>query len=173
MSMMGLMGFAPFIIYFIVPLFAFAYIFLKWRSYRDGLPQDPELGKKVILYYFKTISFHLILISLTLIFSNLLKGDFKDNFLSGIGILIGSSIIYTIHIFIINKIFNNTQTYFVSRFYNGFNFVLVGLIGMTGIIVTTTLLVKGKFVDLQLPISALIIYGTAWVWLGSTFIKKK
>jgi len=172
MSMMGLMGVIPFLLYFIVPLFVFAYVFIKWRSYKDGLNQDPELGKKVILFYFETIAFHLILISATIIFSNLVKGKFKDEFLSGIGILIGSLIIYSIHFYIIKRLFNTSQTYFVSRFYNGFNLVIVGLIGMTSLIITMTSLLKGKFSDIHLPISAMIFYGIAWFLLGSSFLKK-
>lgn len=174
MSMMGLMGFSPFLfyyLYFVIPLAPMAYIFIKWRAYRDGSPQDSQLGVKVVLFYFRTLAYHVLLVSMTLIIFGLLKGGYNDEIKIGLGLLIGGGFLYILHWVLIKKMFEKTQSYFVSRFYTGFNIIVVGLISTISIIATCIILFKGKILDIKLPVSALVIYGIAWFFQTSYFLR--
>jgi len=174
MSMMGLMGLSPFLIYyvyFVIPLAPLAYIFIKWRANKDGSPPDPQLGVKVVLYYFKTLSYHVLLIAMTLIIFGFLKGGYSDEIKVGLGLLVGGGFLYLLHWLLIKKILGKTSGYLVSRFFTGFNLIVVGLICMIAIIATCIIIFKGKMPDIKLPSSAVVIYGIAWYLQTAYFLR--
>ena len=168
---MGMFPFMLYYLYFIIPLAPLVYIFIKWRAYQDQSPQDPKLGLKVIVYYFHTLAYHVILLSLVLIAFGLLKGGgFKDELRVGLGMLISGGIIFCAHWLIIKNINKDVQTFLVARVYNGFNLVVIGLLGMAALIAFFILLFKSGKTDIKLPVSGLIVYGIAWLFRGWQFL---
>ena len=174
-SMMGMMGIFPvlYLFYFIIPLGPIAYIFLKWRAYRDNSPPDPQLGIKVFLFYFKTLAYQAILVAITLIIFGILKGGYKDEMRTGFGILVGGGIIYALHLVMIQNVFKNTSTQLVSRFYTGFNLVIVGILGTLSLIVFCIIIFQGDVSEIKLPVSAILVYGLAWVYQAASMLKKR
>ena len=174
-SVMGMMGLVPlmYLFYFIIPLAPIAYIFLKWRAYRDHSPPDPQLGIKVVLFYFKTLAYQAILVAVTLIIYGILKGGYKDEMRTGFGILVGGGIIYSLHLVMIQNIFKTTSTKLVSRFYGGFNLVIAGILGMVSLVVLCVVIFQGDVSDIKLPVSALLVYGLAWVYQAASLIRKR
>jgi hypothetical protein len=174
--MMGLMGLTPFLIYyvyFVIPLAPAAYIFIKWRANKDGIPPDPQLGVKVVLYYFKTLSYHVMLIALTLVIFGFLKGGYSDEIEVGLGLLIGGGILYILHWLLIKKIINQTYGCPVSRFFTGFNLIVVGLICMVALLATCIIILKGNIPNIKLPASGLVVYGIAWYLQMTFFLRIK
>ncbi len=49
------------VFYVVVPLAPVIYLVLRWRGYREGAPPEPQLGLKVVLHYFRTIGYHVLL----------------------------------------------------------------------------------------------------------------
>ena len=174
-SMMGMMGLVPFmyLFYFIIPLAPIAYIFLKWRAYRDNSPPDPQLGIKVVLFYFKTLAYQAILVAVTLIIFGILKGGYKDELRTGFGILVGGGIIYALHLVMIQNVFKTSSTQLVSRFYTGFNLVIVGILGMVSLMILCIIIFQGDVSDVKLPVSAILVYGLAWVYQTASMLRKR
>lgn len=161
-SLIGSFSFLFIYAYFVVPLAPVVYIFIKWRSYRDGNPPDPQLGMKVVLYYFKTLAYHVILASLAVIFYGLLASRGKSTVQVGLGLLVSCGIIYLSHYLLIRKLTNTAAFPITARIYAAFNLVIVGLVGMISFAVTVTIFFEKGFKGLELPLACFIVYAIAW-----------
>lgn len=173
--MKPLMTSLPFLItylYFIIPLAPIVYIFIKWRSYRDAAPPDPQLGTKVILYYFKTLAYHVCLASLALLFVALLKGDNGRSILMPLGVFLSGGVIYAIHGMLIHKLTNTVEFPQASRIYTGFNLVIVGLVGMVSFAAASAILFGEGTRNIKEPLAIFIVYIIAWVFQTISFCKQ-
>lgn len=170
-SFLGGFSFLIIYLYFVIPLAPIIYIFIKWRSYRDAASPDSQLGIKVILYYFKTISYHVFLASLVIILFALIKS--KNNLIEvGLGLLISSTIIYVIHYILIQKLTNTIRYPLTARVYTGLNLIIVGLVGMISFTISLAILIDKGFSDIKFPLSCFVVYTIAWVFQTILFCKK-
>jgi len=170
-SLIGGFSFLFIYAYFIIPLAPIVYIFIKWRSYRDGDPPDPQLGMKVILYYFKTLAYHVFLASLAILFYGLVKNTGSSIVHVGLGLLVSSVIIYLTHCILIHKLTNTADFPLTARIYTGLNLVIVGLVGMISFVITLVTLFEKGFEKIELPLVCFIVYAVAWVLQTAFFCK--
>jgi hypothetical protein len=169
-ALFGSFSFLMFYVYFVVPLAPIVYIFIKWRSYRDNSPPDPQLGMKTVLYYFKTLVFQGLLVSLAALFYGVLKNE--SNLINvGLGMFISCGIIYIVHYIIIPKLTNTHEFPLTARIYTGFNLIIVGLVGMISFVVTVTMLINKGMKKAELPLAVFVVYAIAWVVQTLLFCK--
>jgi len=166
MSMIG-MGIFPFLFYYlyaVVPLAPLVYLFIKWRAYRDGRPDDPWLGAAVLLHYFWTLALHLALFGLTLTLAGLLKGTSAEELNPGLGLLSAGVIALLATVFALGRVPRSPLRPQVWRVFNGLNLLLCGLVTLVALVAAAIMLFDGKITDLRLPLVALLIFGAAWCW---------
>ena len=169
-ALLGSFSFMLFYVYFVIPLAPIVYIFIKWRSYRDNSPPDPQLGMKAVLYYFKTLAYHAVVASLAILFYGVLE-DKSDAIRVGLGIFISCGIIYTVHYIIIPKLTNTREFPLTARIYTGFNLIIVGLVGMISFVITVILLIDKGLKGGELPLTIFVVYAVAWVVQTLLFCK--
>jgi len=170
-SMIGGLSFLIVYVYFFMFLPPLVYIFLKWRSYRDGAVQDPQLGMKVVLYFFKTLGYHIFLVSLVIILYNLLGDNYRKTQM-GWALLVGGGIIYGVHYFLIPRFTNTKDFPLTQRLFNSFNMILVGLAATTAMLITLSIIFEDRLKNAELPFLAMIVYMAAWVCQGIMFLRK-
>ena len=155
------------ILYAFLWLFPVAYLILRWRAYREQAPNDPHLGVKSALYYFKTLAYHVMLVGTFCLIFGLINDHIREQMMRmGAGLLLGGAIIYGAHAFIIDKRTNPLQFPAVARIYNGFNLVMTGLVAMAAVIPSSkawSMLQLGCF-----PSRMASIHSAIWRWVVST-----
>jgi hypothetical protein len=162
-----------YVIYLVIPLAPLVYWFLKWRLYRDGMQPDPELGKKVIVYYFKTLGYQLALIGLTMMIFGLLSRRGDEQLKMGLGFLIGGGLVYLLLVMAIYAKVVGDNTHLVARMYTGINLLIVGLIFIIAFTAFWVILFTASFKAAKLPLSAFIVYAGALVGEGFYFIGRR
>jgi uncharacterized membrane protein YuzA (DUF378 family) len=169
-ALVGSFSFLIVFVYFVVPLAPIIYIFIKWRYYRDEAAPDPQLGMKVVLYYFKTLAYQGLLVSLAVLFYSVL--DNESNIIKvGLGIFISCGLLYIVHYIIIPKLTNTLEFPLTARVYTGFNLIIVGLIGMISFVITVTILIDKGLKNSELPLAIFVVYAIAWVVQTLLFCK--
>ena len=166
MSLFPLMYF----LYILIPLGPIVYLFIRWRSIK-GEKVDPNLGIKVLVYYFKTLAYHLILIGISLLFAGLLKNGYTSNAKIGTAFIIAGGLVYAIHYAVIQKAFNETEFPLTRRVYNAFNLILVGLIGLSSSIIWISIVLSKRPKGYEAPLAFLAVYLIAWICQSWTFYK--
>ncbi|MEN8222304.1 MAG: hypothetical protein ABFR36_03510 [Acidobacteriota bacterium] len=171
--MFSLMSLFPFVyIFFIlIPMGPLIYIFVRWLSGRKSKPVDPNLGIKVITYYFKTFGYHISLIGFFLIIHDIFKGGSKNSFMTGVGVLICGGVVYLIHFLIVLKFFNDTEFTITKKVYNTFNLILAGLVGITSMIIFLLIILSKKPLRFEIPLAFFIVYFIAWIFQSWYFYK--
>lgn len=169
-TLIGSFSFLIVYAYLIVPLAPIVYIFIKWRSYRDNSPPDPQLGMKVVLYYFKTLAYHGVIASLAVIFYGVLGND-SGAINVGLGIFISCGLLYIVHYIIIPKLTNTLEFPLTARIYTGFNLIIVGLVGMISFVFTVTTLIDRGWEKIDLPVAIFVVYTMAWAVQTLLFCK--
>ncbi len=160
--MMGGLSFLMMFVYLLIPLAPIIYIFIKWRSYRDAGPVDPRLGLKVILYYFKTLGYHALLVGFVLLISQSMDGRFGRQAKISLAFLISGGIVYGIHRYLIANKTNTTDFPQTERIYIGFNLLITGIAGMASLITLAITLFEGSGSRIAMPASFSLVYVTAW-----------
>ncbi|MCP5049817.1 MAG: hypothetical protein GY940_21795 [bacterium] len=163
------LSFLGFYIYIVIPLAPVIYIFIKWRSYRDGSPPDPQLGAKVVLYYFRTLGYHLVLVALVVT----LYGFFMPMIPTGVGfgLLVSGAVVFLAHMRLIDRMTNTLDFPLVERAYNGFNLIITGLVTIIAFTATMVTLFSSGFRGIELQLIAFLVYGAAWGFETSSFCK--
>lgn len=171
--MLSLMNFFPMIyfLYILIPLGPLVYIFIKWWSNKEAKPVDPNLGIKVITYYFKTIGYQISMIGISLMIANLIKGNIDSSGRTGAGILICGGLVYLIHLLIIKKFFDDTEFTITKRVYSTFNIVFVGLVVIVSMIVWLSIMLGEMPVKFETPLAFFIVYFIAWIFQSRFFYK--
>lgn len=171
--MFSLLSFFPliYLLYILIPMGPLIYIFIRWWSSRESKSVDPNLGIKVITYYFKTIGYHIALIGFSLILHDIFKGGSKNSISIGAGILICGGVVYLIHFLIIKKLFNDTEFTITKRVYNVFNLIFAGLVGITSIVIFLLVILSKTPLGFEAPLAFFIVYVMAWILQSWYFYK--
>jgi hypothetical protein len=164
MSSLFMGGFSVMMVYLyiLVPLTPLVYLFVKWKSYRESLPNDPQLGLKTVLFYFKVLGYHVSLVGLAIAAAGLVTPRPGGMVMQGIGVGLAGLIVYGAHAFLIHR-FTNTKAFpLTQRAYNVFNVIITGLAGMVALIYTFTVLFESGGRGIAVPLMFLLVYGGAW-----------
>jgi hypothetical protein len=166
---------------FVAPLFAtlgllpvIIYIVARWRTYRDNLPPDPQLGFKTAMHFFLVTGIQLLLIgSFMLVWGMFQKGDSGDQMRSAAGFILTGGIIFGAHFVGLQRT-NDAQFPMVGRMFAGLNLVQTGLFGTIGLaLALQALFMKGDSGDFgRMAWSMTLVYGIAWGVLGMRMFQR-
>lgn len=166
MSMIGL-GMLPLLMYFVyaaVPLAPLAYLFLKWRAYRDGAGNDPWLGVVVLLQYFWTLALHLALLGLTLAVSGLLGKKMAGEVKPGLALLTTGVIALLAAFFALKRLPLSPLRGQSWRLFFALNLLVCGLLALIALGAVSFALFTGKAADVRLPLVGLVVFVAVWSW---------
>jgi len=174
MSMIGL-GFLPFLMYYIyavVPLAPLVYLFIKWRAYRDNAAADPWLGAAVLLQYFWTLALHLALFGLTLAVTGLIGSKMDGEVKPGLALLFTGVIALLAAFFALKRLPASPLRGAAWRVFFALNLLTCGLVALSALGAASFMLFTGKLSDIRLPLVALVVFGTAWLWFLRLLVRK-
>ena len=158
----GMASLLPLLFYFFIPLAPLIFIIIKWRSDKNAPKNDSQLGIKAILYYFKTISYHGILLSFAILLINIVNQGPSMLTQMAVGILVGSGIVYIVHILLIVQLTNANEFHSVAKYYCAYNIIITGLVGFSSMILFFVFLITGDNAALTYTFPLLIVYGISW-----------
>ena len=153
------------VFYVLVPLAPVIYLVLRWRGYREGAPPEPQLGLKVVLHYFRTIGYHVLLGGGFCLLYGLWSEDQRWLLLRlAAALLITGGVVFGLHVWFLVRFSDNASRPAVSRLYNGFNALVCGL-------VTTGALAAGlggalaedpAWEMVRVCAALVVVYGASW-----------
>jgi hypothetical protein len=168
------------------------YPIAKWRANRDaasggaasggavsggdasGGNSDPQLGFKLVLYYFGTIAFQLALLGGTVLVYTLIKpsgGEDLDTksgyYRMSLGLIVPAVLVLGGHVALILRT-NDAQQPGVRKLFTALNLVFTGVVGFAALVLGfQALFAKGSTFGIgHLGGAAILVYGTAWGVLG-------
>lgn len=174
MSLIGL-GVLPFLMYFLyaaVPLAPLAYLFIKWRAYRDGGGSDPWLGVAVLLQYFWTVALQLALIGLILAGAGLIGGKMETEVKPGLALLATGVIALLAAFFSLKRLPHSPWRGQVWRVFFVLNLLICGLLALIALGAVSFALFTGKTGDVRLPLAALVVFSAAWGWFLRWLVRR-
>jgi hypothetical protein len=146
----------------LVPALLVIYLVVRWRQERSGVP-DPQLGWKVVLFFFLWNAIQLAVFGLALVIYSLLEEGSEPRRL-GLSLVVSGLIIGGAHAFGVLKS-NHRQFPNVGRMFSGMHLIFFGAIGSAAIIAMTYNLFRvepdadfGKVAG-----TGLIVYIVSWV----------
>lgn len=157
-------------LYILIPLGPIIYLFVRWRS-NKGEKADPNLGIKVMTYYFKTLGYHLSLIGIAVLLIDLFKNGYTANAKTGTAIVITGGLVYIIHVLIISRSFDESGFTLTKRVYNAFNLILVGLVALSSTIILFAIILGKRPKGFETPLAFMVIYMLAWLYQSWIFYK--
>jgi hypothetical protein len=179
MSMLRIMSpilvIGPIVLWFLVTGPFVLYLVARWRANRDPVG-DPHLGLKIAFHYFGLLGAQFALAGgLLLVWSMLGKwsSDERGEVLrSAFAMLVPGVIVYATHVALLRRT-NDDRATIARRLFQGYNLLLVGLVGFTGfVLVFHALFMKGSSGEFgRFAASLLIVYGAAWGFCGVRFTK--
>lgn len=161
--------------YILLPLAPLVYLILRWRAYREETPADPQLGVKTVLYYFRTLGYHVILVGEFLLLYGLMDEGSRWQLLRlSAAMLLSGGLIYGLHVWFLVKRTNTAAQPYVARLYNGFNMLICGLVGTGALVATLSTALSEELPWEALKISAglFVVYGSAWFAQTSLMIRR-
>jgi nitrate reductase gamma subunit len=170
----GSIGFLAPLMYVLLGLVPVVYLVVRWRTYRESGPADPQLGLKVALFHFRTLGYQIALAGLFCLLYIPFNEEARSDMLRiGGPLLISGLLIYGAHRFFLMKT-NQAAFPAVGRLYQGFNLVACGLAGSAALVATLMLLAM-EDADARAVMGgmvALLVYGGAWGAQGFSFFRQ-
>jgi len=161
--------------YILMPLAPAIYLIVRWRTYRENGPADPQLGVKTVLYYFRTLGYHVILAAQFCLLYGLMDEEARWHLLRVCAALIlAGGLVYGLHVWFITRRTNTEKSPAVARLYNGFNALICGLVGMGSLIAAlVAVLAEDVSWDVFKASAALfVVYGSAWCAQTSLLVRR-
>lgn len=155
-------------------LFPLAYLVLRWRAYRERQTPDPQLGIKVVLYYFRFLTLQLVLAGLTAAVAGTLLGGGRGPLFRVAGALIvGGGSLYAGCVAAIHQRTNAARFPDVGRLFTGAGALVAGLVGIAAWVGFFLALFSGGYTAEAIKItgSLLLVYLPAFAVLGLSLLR--
>lgn len=153
------------------------YLVARWRQNKEPV-QDPQLGIKFALCFFRQVGYQLMLMAGFMILWGLTtkfvwKGHRDDIMRPAFGILVPALIVWGVHNLALQR--TNRITFpGVERLFAGYNLLTTGLMGLMALIfVFQTLFSKGSSGEGgRIAWSLALVYTSAWAAQGVMFLNR-
>ncbi len=175
MFMLQMMG-PTIMMMMIMSMLSFAgilYIIARWRDHRAPMP-DPQLGLKFALHFFRVTSYQVLLMGTVVLFFSMLGKDLGEArqyiYRPAFGLIVPAGIVFGVMSVLLGKT-NNYSHPNVARLWNGYNLLVIGMIGFFSFVMGFVLLFqKGSSGNVgRMVWSAILVYTTAWAVQGAIF----
>ncbi len=142
-----------------------AYLLLRWRSYRESRPADPQLGLKTVLYYFRSVGYQILLAGLACAIFGLLVSESRDEMLRvGVALLLAGGVIYGSQAWVLLRRTNTAEHPAAAKLFCGFNLTLVALVTCVALVALLAL-IFARYTpggSIRLCLAVLLVYAPAW-----------
>lgn len=155
-------------------LFPLAYLVLRWRAYREKQLADPQLGIKVVLYYFRFLTLQLLLAGLTAgVAGTLIGGGRGQLFRIAGALIVGAGSLYAGCVAAIHQRTNASQFPDVGRLFTGAGALVAGLAGLAAWVGFFLALFSDGYTAEAIKItgSVLLVYLPAFAVLGLSLLR--
>lgn len=142
-----------------------AYLLLRWRSYRENRPSDPQLGLKTVLYYFRSVGYQVMLAGLACAIFGLLVAESRDEMLRvGVALALSGGIIYGSQAWLLLRHTNTAEHPAAAKLFCGFNLALVALVTCIALVALLALIFARHtpLGSIRLCLAVLVVYAPAW-----------
>ena len=150
------------------------YVFARWRDHQEPV-QDPQLGLKFALHFFRVQSFQMLLFGTAMLLyamlSKELKGDMREYvWRPAMAILVPSGMVFGVTTALLGRT-NNYNHPQVGRLFNGYNLMVSGVIGFAALSAGfQAMFQKGSSGEFgRIAWTGILVYSTAWVVQGAIF----
>jgi hypothetical protein len=147
------------------------YIVARWRTYRDGLPPDAQLGFKTALNFFLVFGYQLMLLgAFMIVWGMFSKGDSGSQMRQAAALILSGGAIFGAHFVALQRT-NDAAMPMVGRMFAGLNLIQTGAMGSIGMVLAfSALFSKGSSGDFgKMAWSMFIVYAIAWGVQGLRF----
>lgn len=163
------------IFYFFFPLAPAIYLVVRWRTYRESGPADPQLGLKTVLYYFRTMAYHLFLGGEFCLLYGLMEASSRWHFLRfSAAMLLAGGLIYAWQAWLLAQRTNADEFPAVTRLYQGFNVLITGLVAVVSLVVGlgAVLAEEVPWVAFKAGAGLFVVYGSAWFFQTHLLLRR-
>jgi hypothetical protein len=153
------------------------YIVARWRQHKEPV-QDPQLGVKFALCFFRQMGYQLMLMAGFMILWGLTtkfmwKGQRDEIMRPAFGLLVPALIVWGVHNLALQRT-NRISFPGVEKLFAGYNLLVTGLMGMTALVfLFMTLFSKGESGEGgRVAWSFALVYTSAWAAQGVMFLNR-
>lgn len=171
MSMLGTMTLIPMLLYFVVPLCPLIYLVAKWKGYREKWVDDPQLGLKAILHYFRLICLQLGLLGAFVTIMGLILSEGRTARV-GLALVVAGGGGFVLHLRWLARSTNNASVATMDRLYGACNWILCGLLALGGLVMFLVVLLEGEAAKtVFITLAFFFIYAVAWALQAAIFLR--
>ncbi len=152
----------PVLSYFLFSIVLIIFILIKWRMDHDKEHKDPQVGLKVLLYYFKTIALHLMLASAVSTIISIFTDTLCDSYSFPLALCAVGVLIYAAHLVLIIMFTNRSSFPTVARYFTAYNIFIAGVATIVSAIMSIIFLVERDYDSLNISGAAVIVYSITW-----------
>jgi hypothetical protein len=151
------------------------YVIARWRSYRENVAPDPQLGLKTAISMFLTVAYQALLMGGALLLWALFTKSGSDGrgdlLRKAFGVLVPSALVFAAHFVALART-NAVQLPLVPRLFAGVSLIVTGLIGFVALLMLFgQLFARGEAgEELRIALAAVLVYASAWVAQGVRFV---
>jgi hypothetical protein len=153
----------PVLSYFLISIVPVIFILVKWRMDHDMKVKDPQVGLKVLLYYFKTLSLQVLLVSAVLTIIAIIKNILADMYAFPLSFFIVGAVIYAAHLILIILFTNRSGFPTVARYFAAYTTFTVGIVSMASAIMSIIFLIQKNYEPLDISIAVCLVYIITWI----------
>jgi hypothetical protein len=152
------------------------YVVARWRQNREPV-QDPQLGVKFALCFFRQLGYQTILLGAFVILwsmtSTMLRGGRDYVMRPGFGVLVAGLLVWGAHNLALQRT-NRIEFPAVERLFAGYNLLTVGMLGFVALVlVIVSLFSKGSAGETgRVYWSMALVYTSAWATQGVMFLNR-
>ncbi|MBN1797678.1 MAG: hypothetical protein JW822_03815 [Spirochaetales bacterium] len=152
----------PILSYFLFSIVLIIFILIKWRMDHAAKDKDPQVGLKVLLYYFKTIALHVMLAGVVAAAVGIFTDTLSENYSFPLALCSVGVLIYAAHLVLIIIFTNRCSFPTVARYFTAYNIFIVGIATIVSAVMSIIFLVEGDYDSLNTTGAAVIVYSLAW-----------
>jgi hypothetical protein len=153
---------APILSYFIFSVVLIIFILIKWRMDHDKKDKDPQVGLKVLLFYFKTVALHVMLAAAVAFAMGVFTESLTDMIPLITAMLVIGAVVYASHAVMILLFTNRSGFPSVARYFTAYNIIIAGIITMASAIMSVYFMIEGDTDSLNIAGAAVLVYSITW-----------
>jgi hypothetical protein len=152
----------PLVMYLTFSIIPLVFILIKWRMDHDKNTKDPQVGLKVILYYFKIMALQVLLVDAAITVHGIIMGNIFESFSVQLAFLVVGGFIYGIHAVLIIFFTNRSGHPGVARYFTAYNIFISGIASMASCVMSIVFLAENNLDSFHITAAIALVYTITW-----------